>query len=39
MTKRKTTYIQKDPPQRNRHKQIQTHKVPTDDVENTNSRN
>ena len=35
-TKRKTTLIQKDPTKRNRSKQLQTHNVPTDDVENTN---
>ena len=34
MTKGKTTLIQKDPPQRNRPKQLQTHNLPIDDVEN-----
>ena len=34
MTKVKTTWIQEAPPQRNHSKQLQTHNLPTDDVEN-----
>ena len=39
MTKGKTTLIQKDPSQRYCPKQLQTHNLPTNDVENTNSTN
>ena len=39
MTKRKTTLIQKDTKKRNRVQQLQTHTVPTDDVENTDDTN
>ena len=39
ITQGKITLIQKDPPQRHRPKQLQTHEVPTDDVENTNDTN
>ena len=38
MTKEEITQIQKDK-KRNRSKQLQTHNVPTDDVENTNDTN
>ena len=38
MTKGRTTLIQKDPKQRNRHQQFQTHNLPTNDVENINSK-
>ena len=33
------TLMQKDPKQRNRPKQLQTHNLPTNDMENTNSSN
>ena len=39
MTKGKTTLIQKGPKQMSRPKQLQTHNLPTDDVENINSTN
>ena len=39
MIKGKTILIQKNTPLRNRPKQLKTHNVPTDDVENTNHTN
>ena len=39
ITKGKTTLIQKDPSKGTASKQLHTHKMPTDDVENINSTN